>query len=307
MVKQLAKDVIESIKKITSIEYSERSHQVEVVGKYDGKDVIITLQVRHYIPREVYGEAGETKRIERPRRIKNEKRQWVDVTEKVNKYVLSSAEMKFITDSYVYKHLDQRQIHKLSGIPQPYVYRYIKHMKLKPIYRKTEKNKRNIRFSPSELRSLFKVHETVDIICTDDKSNIAGERYIDTDEIIDDFQKMGILNDVVVESHPYHQEIDFSKPFNIDPHPSRSEWKPRREMYGLKNGENWRNSDTTVNPGPKIQGDGSTATKKKRPKLARREKRRIKNIDKFNQNQPTRYNVDSYKEAGYFDKPNTDK
>lgn len=267
MVRKLAKDVATLLMKISGAEYSERRHQVEYIGKMnvDGKekDVICTLQVKHYVPREVWGEPGHFYTKIRKRKVRDKNRQWTYVTEDVTYYEMSEADKKFVYTSYVYDHLDQRQISKLSGIPQPYVYRYIKHMKLKPKYPKTPKSKRNIDFM-EELR------------------NDLG---LDSDVCIYDETK----KEPKVE---FPEDIDFGKPFQVNPYPSRSEWKVRREELGLKNGENWRNhNDADGEITAKEYGDGSTARRKKESKHRRREERRRKNIKKYNLHQNNRYGM----------------
>ena len=141
MVRQLAKGILEFFERISNVEYSERSHQVELIGKYDvdgrEKDVICTVQLKHYIPRDVYGEGGHFYDRHRQRLVRNKDRKWVTIDETKTYYEMSEADKKFVYVSYVYHHLTQRQIAKLSGIPQPYVFRYIKHNKLKPKYSKT--------------------------------------------------------------------------------------------------------------------------------------------------------------------------
>ena len=249
-------------------------------GSY--KDVICTVQLKHYIPRDVYGDAGYFYEKPRQRKVRNENREWVIVNETVTYYEMSEADKKFVYVSYVYHHLTQRQISKLSGIPQPYVYRYIKHNKLKPKYSKSTKSERNVILNNSTLEPLS---ATIDI----DESNVEFDDNANFD-----------LNVDQIEESMKDSNIDFEKPFHLDPYPNRGEWKVRREQYGLKNGENWRNTPYDENPGPKQYGDGSTVRRRKAAKQARKEKRRIKNIQKFNLHQNNRYNMTEENPNGIF-------
>ena len=196
---------------------------------------------------------------------------------------MSEADKKFVYVSYVYHHLNQRQISKLSGIPQPYVYRYIKHNKLKPKYQKTPKSERNIDLS------------------IDDFSPF-------NNEMTELRESMGLSNDTDVTTDYKEQSVeipddmDFTQDFHIDPYPTRSEWKVRREKLGLKNGENWRNTPYDENPGPRQYGDGSGVRRKKAAKQARKQKRRIKNIQKYNLHQNNRYKMTKENPQGIFNK-----
>lgn len=302
MVRQLAKGMVELFEKLTNVEYSERSHQVEFIGNYnvDGrdKDVICTVQLKHYIPRDVYGEAGHFYEKSRTRLVRNKNRKWVNVNETVTYYEMSEADKKFVYVSYVYHHLTQRQIAKLSGIPQPYVFRYIKHNKLKPKYDKTPKSLRNItldteNFEPAQELSLLKNYMGLS-----DNTNLMTE--LKEQEAVLDEDMNFDLNVDEIEKSLEVTDIDFEKPFHLDPFPSRSEWKVRREQLGLKNGENWRNTAYDENPGPKVYGDGSTVRRRKVAKQKRKMKRRIKNIQKFNLHQNNRYNMTESNPSGDF-------
>ena len=302
MVRQLAKGMIEMFQKLTNVEYSERSHQVEFIGTYDvdgkDKDVICTVQLKHYIPRDVYGEAGYFYEKPRQRRVRNKNRQWVTVNETVTYYEMSDADKKFVYVSYVYHHLTQRQIAKLSGIPQPYVFRYIKHNKLKPKYPKTIKSERNITLDTVNLEPAQELSLLKNYMGLSESTNVITDLQESSVEFEDDTNFDLNINEI--EESLEETNIDFEQPFHLDPYPNRGEWKVRREQYGLKNGENWRNTPYDVNPGPKQYGDGSTVRRKKAAKKARKEKRRIKNIQKFNLHQNNRYNMTKDNPNGIF-------
>lgn len=287
MLFQIAKYVGEKLKNIKSAEYSKRSHEVEFVAQYYDetgklKDVVCTVSLKHYIPRDVYGEAGYSYTKERIRRVRNKDRKWVDIKETVEMYELSEADKKFIYVSYVHHHLNQRQISKLSGIPQPYVYRYIKHMKLKPKYERMTKMERHVD-ALEYLRDCLGLDTSVEVSMPDMNKKI-GE-----DESKAELPQNKIPTD---EFDLTETDIDFKKDFHVDPYPCRSEWKVRREQLGLKNAEDWRNhNDADGDIKPKEYGDGSTVRRRKTAKKKRKEKRRIKNIQKYNLHQNNRYNM----------------
>lgn len=225
----LVKEHFEEVNKVNT---NHKTGKVEVVGKLkDSPDkmVLFTAQVHDVASVEDYGEHGEFYDSQRKRKVKKDGK-WTYVTETVRRYRLSNAEKQFIFEMYVYSHLDGSQISLLSGIPQPYIYRFIKHHKLKPIYDDIPRSKRKT-------------------------------------------------------------TIDFTEPFELDMYPTASEWKARREDYGLKNGENWRNSPFNSNPGKKIYGSGKTSAKRKLKKLERKEERKKRNIQKFNSHQNNRYGI----------------
>ena len=309
MVRQLAKGILEFFERISNVEHSERSHQVELIGKYDvdgrEKDVICTVQLKHYIPRDVYGEGGHFYDRHRQRLVRNKDRKWVTIDETKTYYEMSEADKKFVYVSYVYHHLTQRQIAKLSGIPQPYVFRYIKHNKLKPKYPKTVKSQRNVALNPENfepnqdlnlLKNYMGLTDTTEVMTEFKESNVEMDEGMDFD-----------LDVNKIEESLSETDIDFEQPFHLDPFPCRSEWKVRRAELGLKNGENWRNTPYDENPGPKVYGDGSTVRRRKVAKLARREKRRIKNIQKFNLHQNNRYQMTEENPTGIFTKEYVEK
>lgn len=332
MLLQLAKYLGEKLYNIKSAEYARRSHEVEFVAQYYDetgqlKDVVCSVTMKHYIPRDVYGEAGYTYEKERTRRVRDKNRKWHDITETVQYYELSEADKKFIYVSYVYHHLNQRQISKLSGIPQPYVFRYIKHMKLKPKYEKMTKSER-YKDALDYLRESLGLDLNVELNIPDYKSSKENDPdEVETVDIDSEFNELSkteytpdeeeLLTAVVVEKksdkiveeaeNPEElledADIDFEKPFHVDPYPCRSEWKVRREQLGLKNAEDWRNhNDADGELKPKEYGDGSTVRRRKIAKKKRKEKRRIKNIQKYNLHQNNRYNMTLENPEGDMDK-----
>lgn len=269
MVRKLLPNLTKLFNKIQYGEYVEKGHKIEIVGTYKNKDVILTVQLHEFIPREKFGERGEFYQSTRKRKIKKD-RQWIYIDETVMRYRMSPGDKKFVYLMYVKYHLTQEQISMLSGIPQPYVFRYIKHMKLKPQHRKIPKSERKLQ-----------------IKFNDDKFEFIKKSNDEETEIIFD------QNEEVPEIDLDNEEIDFEKDFNLDPFPTASEWKARREELGLKNGENWRNTPLDENPGPRQYGDGSKSARRNLAKLARKEKRKKKNINKFNSHQNNRYGIDA--------------
>lgn len=271
MILEITKKIMKLLSDISYMEYSQKSHQVEYTATYNGTPVIFTTQMKEYVPRDVYGEGGYFYEKERQRKVK-ENGQWIIKTDMVTYYELSPADKKFIYVNYVYNHLTQRQISKLSGVPQPYVFRYIKHMKLKPRYDKTI----NVN---GEIVKATKKNRVQDItsILGEDVSNVP----IHLDEELNHMNKCEV-----------DPNIDFEKPFHVKPYPNRSEWKVERENLGLKNAEDWRNHNYADGElKPKAYGDGSKSFRKKASKLERRERRRIRAIQKNNLHQNNRYNM----------------
>jgi hypothetical protein len=235
---------MKGFKKVELVKYTKKSDKIEIIGvmednpSYEDKNVIMTVQVHPYKPHSEYGEPGKSYKEVRRKKVKDPKsKEWTYKDEEVTKYEMSRADKEFIYDSYVHYHLTAEQISILSDIPQPYIFRYIKHYKLKPQYEKTPRSKNKI-------------------------------------------------------------DIDFDEPFHLDPFPSRSEWKARRETLGLKNGENWRNTSTDQNPGERQYGDGKTASKKNLAKLDRKEGKKRRNIQKFNKNQNNTYGISNQNPEG---------
>lgn len=216
---------------VEKLEVNQKTNQIQVFGKTKENDnVFITLQVNEYNPYDEYKPHGYEYDAPRKRKVKNKNGIWIYVDETVKRYEMSEGDRRFVYEMYVYNHLTAEQINLISGIPQPYIFRFIKHHKLKPKYDNISRSERKI-------------------------------------------------------------EIDLSEPFELDPFPTRSEWKVRREEFGLKNGENWRNSPVGSNPGKKVYGNGKTSAKKKLRKLERKEERKKRNIQKFNSHQNNRYGI----------------
>lgn len=240
----MIQDVLDAVKnlfvKTDKLELNHKTNKFEIYGKTKDGYEILTVQAKHYLPYDQFGEHGYFYESKVKRKVRDKERNWIYIEEIVDRYRLSEGDMRFIYEMYVHGHLTAEQINLISGIPQPYIFRYIKHKKLKPIY---------TRIPRSEIKKRY---------TADDKDEI---------------------------------EIDFTEEFNIDPYPTRSEWKVRREELGLKNGENWRNSDIGSNPGPKKYGSGKTSAKKKLRKLERKEERKRRNIQKFNSHQNNRYGI----------------
>jgi hypothetical protein len=142
---KLAKLITDQMSDISNISWNRRAHELEVVGKlkedemlgdpiYASKEYsIMTIQIKPFIPMKEYGyngyryESGETRKIKGKGKI----------TKPVTRYMLTKGEETFIYNSYVKYHLNQRQISKLSTIPQQYVNQYIKKNKLVPRYDNT--------------------------------------------------------------------------------------------------------------------------------------------------------------------------
>ena len=279
MIRRLAKKIYEMLDRVFYADYTPKGHQIEMVGQLkdsDGKmkDVILTVTLKHYIPRDQFGEAGYIYVGTRKRKIKRDSKEfleknpnakiiethpngWITVEEPVNRYEMSEADMKFVYNAYTHWHLTARQMAKLSKIPEPYIVRYIKHKKMKP---KHEKIDRKDKVQPLDL------------------SGIADNP--------EQFQDIYLEPTIDIPD-----ELGFKEPFHLDPFPTRSEWKVRREELGLKNGENWRGTALDENPGPRQYGDGSKSARRNLAKLARKEKRKKKNIQKFNLHQNNRYGM----------------
>lgn len=382
MLIKITKDALKNVTDIDKIDLSERSHQVECVGKYNNENVFITTQVKPYLPRENFGPAGTLYNTTRKRQVKNSKtKQWETIEEPIERYDMSSADADYITKAYVEWHLNQKQISVISNIPQPYIYRYIKHMKLKPIYKKVsqvkhfedisiltipnsqeiidntmkEWNHIPIPYTPAAIPGLDNtikgswLHQQYGLPILNPMSAVAitqdaysrrkheidssyNAEYIDNKCSLHNIElTIGtngpdycpICDENIRAYYAKFQENSIDKPIidqakelidqtvkligedsliitedsvfikdnvpQLDPYPSRSEWKVRRQDLGLKNGENWRNTPIDENPGKVIQGDGSINRKAKEKKKEKQEIRRHKNIEKFNQCQHTRY------------------
>lgn len=130
-----AKNIASKLTSISKIEVNKKTHEIEIIGERGSRNVIITLQVKEYTPREKFGKCGYSYKSVHHKTMKNGKTGEKKVKEiPVTIYKLSNAEKNFIHQAYIYSHLTQKQISTVSGIPQEVVYRYIRQKKLKPRY-----------------------------------------------------------------------------------------------------------------------------------------------------------------------------
>lgn len=133
---------------IKSVETSIREEQMEFVAQMKGQDVIVQIQVKPYIPIEKFFNDEEDYK-EFIRRLYLDDDWYKDLSNNKRKGIEESNLMKrkefvnFLMDAYCRKHLDARQISKLSGIPQPKLYAAIKHLKLKRVYPEMTKAERH--------------------------------------------------------------------------------------------------------------------------------------------------------------------
>ena len=137
MLKKIIKYATERMDSVKTVEDQTRSHSAEIVGKYKKDNVIINVSMFTYpdLPKEK-GKLRMTKQGKM-------------------KYDLTKDELRFIKECYCYRHMDARQISKVSGIQQEAIYRHIRHDKLKPVHDKTKtKKERNILFN--DINDFFK-------------------------------------------------------------------------------------------------------------------------------------------------------
>jgi len=132
---------------IKSVETSVREEQMEFVGTMDGQDVLVQIQVKPFTPINHFFHEEDYKEF--VRRLYLDDDWYKDTTNNKAKGIEESNLMKrkefvnFLMDAYCRKHLDARQISKLSGIPQPKLYAAIKHLKLKRVYPEMTKAERH--------------------------------------------------------------------------------------------------------------------------------------------------------------------
>ena len=129
MMKKIVKFITERLDSVKTVEAQSRSHSTEIIGKYRKENVLINVSIHTYpeLPKNRGG----------LRLTKQGKEKW-DLTKE---------EERFIKECYCYRHMDVRQISKISGIPQPSMYTFIRQKKLKPVHDKTiTKRQRNVSF-----------------------------------------------------------------------------------------------------------------------------------------------------------------
>lgn len=122
-----------SIGEFHKTEYHIRDHSLETEYKKDGTYYLMKLSIHEYEPlknfftnEERYQEFMEVLKLP----------DW-------NKYLPNYSEVKdFVLVNYSYNHLTQRQMSRLSGIPQQTLFAMIKHMKLKHVYPDMTKKER---------------------------------------------------------------------------------------------------------------------------------------------------------------------
>ena len=133
MLKKITKFVTERLDSVNTVEDQTRSHSVEVIGKYRGENVLINMSMLTYP--ELPKDKGFLK----------------ETVKGTMKYHLTKEEERFIKECYCYRHMDGRQISRVSGIQQEAIYRHIRHDKLKPVHDKAvTKKQRNLSFDSVE-------------------------------------------------------------------------------------------------------------------------------------------------------------
>ena len=129
MMKKVVKFITERLDSVKTVEAQSRAHSTEIIGKYKKENVLINVSIHTYpsLPKNRGG----------LRLTKQGKEKWD----------LTKDEEKFIKECYCYRHMDVRQISRISGIPQPSMYTFIRQKKLKPVHDKTiTKRQRNVSF-----------------------------------------------------------------------------------------------------------------------------------------------------------------
>lgn len=115
------------------VEFHVRDHSIEWESTICDKWYLMELSVHEYRPFRDY-----FKTEEKYKEFKN-----LMITPDWNKYISEYPEVKeFILENYSYNHLTQRQLSRLSGIPQQTIFAIIKHMKLKHVYPDMQKKDR---------------------------------------------------------------------------------------------------------------------------------------------------------------------
>lgn len=137
MMKKVVKFITERLDSVKTVEAQSRAHSTEIIGKYKKENVLINVSIHTYpsLPKNRGG----------LRLTKQGKEKWD----------LTKDEEKFIKECYCYRHMDVRQISRISGIPQPSMYTFIRQKKLKPVHDKTiTKRQRNVSFD--DVNEFFK-------------------------------------------------------------------------------------------------------------------------------------------------------
>ena len=206
LVRVLIEKMWSMLDKVHWADFEPRGHLVEMEGMLNGKHVILDVSLHTYVPRDNFGPGGKFYIKDRRRKVRakdrdeNGKRYWIFVDEKVEQYEMSPADQKFIYNAYVHWHLTARQISKVSGIPEPYIFRYIKHKKLKP---KQEELPKDQRVQRIDLEDSYHLKESA---------------------LEEDLRPLTDLNPEGIED----------RNFRIRPYNMRSEWKLLREDKGVK-------------------------------------------------------------------------
>ena len=130
MMKKVVKFITEKMDSVKTVEAQSRSHSTEIIGKYKKENVMINVTIQTFpeLPKDKGG---------------------LRMTKQGHmKYDLTKEEEKFIKECYCYRHMDARQISKITGIYQPSLYTFIRQKKLKPVHDKSiTKKQRNISFT----------------------------------------------------------------------------------------------------------------------------------------------------------------
>ena len=133
MMKKIVKYVTDNMDSVNEVEDQIRSHSTEIVGRYKKDNVMINVTIQTFpnLPTDRGG-----LRLTKQGKLK---------------YDMTKEEEKFVKECYCNRHMDARQISKLTGIYQPSLFTFIRHKKLKPIHdKRMTKSERNISFDSVE-------------------------------------------------------------------------------------------------------------------------------------------------------------
>lgn len=136
---------------VDQVEMNTKTKKFEMIGKTKDGYKIITAQERDCLPREQFGERGEFYDTTVKKKKKDNDKNWVIVEEPIRRYRMSEGDKRFVYEMYVHGHLTGEQINLMSKIPQPYIFRYIKHMKLKPIYGRVPRSRIKKRYTKEDI------------------------------------------------------------------------------------------------------------------------------------------------------------